>query len=412
LDRNAEALYGIKIILKNRFDMKIVIDARCLMEGRRTGVEEYTLNLLRAILEIDRDNDYVLFFNSWKEPGSDFSWLKQYSNVKIKRFRWPNKILNLFFWYFGWPKIDKMCEGADVVFLPNIIFASVSRNVKLMTTIHDLSFERYPEHFSFKRRLWHMFINTKRICQRSDRIIAVSDSTRNDIIELYKTDSKKIQVIHSAAGEKFKMINRNDPKLLEIKEKYGLPYKFILYLGTIEPRKNIIALVRAFGALKDSASLEKKEDLGKIKLVIAGEKGWLAEKIYEEIETSRFKHDIRIVSPVDDQDKEYFYNLAALFVYPSFFEGFGFPPLEAMKCGVPVVCSNNSSLPEVVGEAAILVDPDKPEDLFRAMSQILSERKLREIMIAKGLLRSVEFSWKKTAKQTLDVLESMTTRSD
>jgi glycosyltransferase involved in cell wall biosynthesis len=389
------------------------------MDGRRTGVEEYTLNLLLNLFEMDQENEYVLFYNSWKRPRFDFSIFTKFPNVTLKRFRIPNKILNFSFWYLGWPHIDKLAGpprvdkrsprveagGADVVFLSNIIFGAVSEKTKLIVTIHDLSFERYPEHFSAKRRLWHMFINPKKICRRADKIIAVSESTKNDVVALYKIPSKKVEVIYSAVDEKFRIISRNDQKLLEVKEKYRLPYKFILYLGTIEPRKNIIGIIRAFDELQLEAHKAGNMDILKYKLIIAGAKGWLSQEIFQEKRKAQFRDHIQRIRFVRDEDKEYVYNLASLFVYPSFFEGFGFPPLEAMRCGVPVIASNNSSLPEIVGDGGILVDPDKPEEIFRAMKEVVNNHKLRETLIKKGLEKSTEFDWKKTAQETLKIIK-------
>ena len=226
--------------------MKIGIDVRCLGEGRHTGVEEYTVNLLKNLFSVDRKNNYVLFFNSASEPKFDFSLFKKYVNVRTKRFRFPNKILNLLFWYFGWPKIDRMLGGTDILFFPNLIFGSFSRRTKAIVTVHDLSFERYPETFSLKRRLWHIFINPKNFCRCAKKIITVSDSSGDDLANIYKINPEKIKVIPSAVSPDFAPMDRNNSKLLEIKEKYHLPYKFILYLGTIEPRKNIGAIIAAF----------------------------------------------------------------------------------------------------------------------------------------------------------------------
>jgi len=381
--------------------MKICIDARCLSEDRRTGVEEYIEGLLKSLFEIDSKNEYILFLNSWKEPDDDFSWIKKYSNVKIKKLKIPNKILNFSFWYFNWPKIDVICGGADIVFLPNIIFAGISSRAKLILTVHDLSYERYPQYFSWKRRLWHSFVNAKKICQKAQKIIAISDSTQKDIIELYQIPERKIEKIYSATGEKFRMIDRNDPKLVKTKEKYYLPYKFILFLGTIEPRKNVIGLIEAFEEFQEKAEIEKNNQLKKYSLVIAGSKGWLNEKIFFKIKNSKFSSKIKLINFVDEEDKEYIYNLASIFVFPSFFEGFGFPPLEAMKCGVPVIVSSNSSLPEVVGEGAVLVDSERISDIAVAMKEILTDKKFRECLIKKGLIRANYFNWEKTARQTL-----------
>lgn len=385
---------------------RIGIDARCLMEGRRTGVEQYSLNLLLYLFELDQKNEYVLFYNSWKKPRFDFSIFNQFSNVEVRRFRIPNKILNFFFWYLNWPKIDWMLGGVDILFMPNISFGAVSNKTKFILTIHDLSFERYPEHFSLKRRFWHMFVNPKNLCRRADKIIAVSDSTKNDLISVYKINPAKIQTIYSAVSEEYKILSRNDETLIKIKERYKIPYKFILYLGTIEPRKNIQSVIRAFDKFHQFAFESGNEELLKYALVIAGEKGWLNQKIFEEIKTARGRRSIYFLGKISSNNKKYLYNLASLFVYPSFFEGFGMPPLEAMRCGVPVIASNNSSLPEIVGDGGILIDPDKPDEIYLVMKEILTNMELRENLAKNGFKKAAEFNWIKTAEKTKNLFIS------
>lgn len=387
--------------------MRIGIDVRCLAEGRRTGVEEYTLNFLDNLFSLDTRNEYVLFFNSFKNSKTDFSWIEKFPNVTLRKTHYPNKLLNLSLWYLNWPKLDWMVGGADIFFMPNIGFGSVSKESKLIVTMHDLSFERYAETFSWKRRLWHMFINPKKICRRADKIIAVSESTKNDIAKIYGIDGAKIKVVYSGIAEKFCVLDRNNEGLIRIKEKYGLPYRFMLYLGTIEPRKNIVGIVRAYGELQKWAEENKQEDLLKYKLIIAGSRGWLSGKIFKEISKSKHKENIGVVNFIEEEDKEFILNLSSLFVYPSLFEGFGFPPLEAMACGVPVVASNNSSLPEVVGNGGVLVDPDKPDEIFHAMKEVLLEAGLRGNLVAKGLVQAGKFSWKKSAEEFLKMINRM-----
>lgn len=364
-------------------------------------MEEYAINLLNNLLDIDRKNKYVLFFNSFKKPKINLSKFEKYENVSVKKFNYPNKVLNFLFWYFNWPKIDKLIGGADVIFFPNIIFSAWSKKTKAVFTVHDLSFERRPETFSLKRRLWHVFINPKKLCRKADRIISVSDSTKNDLREIYRIPEAKIKTIYSGISENFKVIDRNNQKLVEVKSKYNLPYKFILYLGTIEPRKNIIGIVRAYNQLRKINHTE----LNKYKMVIAGASGWKQERIFKEIKNSSFKNDIIFSGFIDDEDKPAVYNLSSLFIYPSFFEGFGFPPLEAMACGAPAITSNNSSFPEITGSAGIMIDPDRPDEIFQAMKNILSDKNLRENLIKKGLERAKKFNWQKTAREFLEVLD-------
>lgn len=387
--------------------MRIGIDVRCLAEGRKTGVEEYTVNLLKNLFKIDQKNKYVLFLNSFKALEGNLDWIGEYPNVSVKRFSFPNKLINFLFWYLNWPKIDRLLGGVDVFFSPNIIFNSVSKKVRHVMTFHDLSFERYPRSFSLKRRLWHSFINPKKMAQKADDIISVSDSTKEDLISLYGVEPKKIKSISSGIENKFAIINRNDKKLVDVKEKYQLPFKFILYLGTIEPRKNIISIIKAFNCLQKFAEQENIAELLKFKLAIAGSPGWLNQGIYKEIEKSKYHEKIVILNFIEDKDKEYILNLASLFVYPSAFEGFGFPPLEAMKCGVPTIVSNNSSLPEVAGGGAIMINPEKPDELFEAIKHILMTRELKEKMQAAALKKSADFNWEKTAKEVLNVFSKI-----
>ena len=382
--------------------MLVGIDIRCLGGGKNTGVEEYTVKLLHQLFSMDQKNKFVLFLNSYGKTKFDFSEFEKYKNVSLKKFNIPNKILNFCFWYFKWPFVDEMIGGVDVFFMPNINFIALSKKVKLILTIHDLSFEICPETFSLKRRAWHSFINPAKLCRRANSIVAVSESTKNDIMRLYKIKAKKIKVIHNGVGDEFLQMNRNDPKLLEVKEKYHLPFKFILFLGTLEPRKNIIALVRAFDQLKRLNNTE----LAKFKLVIVGGRGWKTEGILSEMRKAQFTKDIIYTDRIINADKPAVYNLASLFVYPSIFEGFGLPVLEAMKCGVPIVAANNSSLPEVVGNAGILIDADKPDEIFLAMKQLIMDKKLLEHFEQKQRWQSFKFSWKVAARELLEIINA------
>jgi len=384
-------------------DMKIGIDIRCLTEGRRTGVEEYAINLLDNLFQKDKNNEYILFFNSFRNNRVDLSWTRKYSNVKVKIFFFPNKILNFMFWYLGWPHIDKMIGGVDVFFSPNINFVSVSKKTKLLVTFHDLSFEIFPETFSLKRRMWHMFVNPKKLAKKAHKIVAVSSSTRDDLVNYYGIEDEKINVIHNGISNDFGFINRNDPKLLAVKEKYDLPFNFILYFGTIEPRKNIVGIVRSFNYLRGLGN----KKVNRFKLVIAGESGWKAREIYDEIRKSKYREDIIVINSVQNEDKPFLYSLASVFVYPSFFEGFGFPPLEAMSSGIPVIVSNNSSMPETVGASAIMVDSDRLDEIALAIKELIINGNLRRKMQDRGAIQVRNFNWKKTAQEFFRVLKEM-----
>ena len=371
--------------------MKIGIDARVLARGTRTGVEEYTINLLSNLLTLNPQIDYQLFYNAYQKVDLNYPWISL-SNVKLNDFKIPNRFFFIAARYFNQPKIDKMLGGVDVYFNPHFFVAPISNKCKKVITFHDLSFEYYPEFFSWRKRIWQKFLmNAKKEVREADKIIAVSESTKSDLINFYKINPDKIKVIYSGVGEQFKQINNNNN---DIRKKYNLPNKFILYFGTIEPRKNLIGLIKSFELLKDKDC----------KLVIAGTKGWLYQDVFKAVSKSKKRKDIIFTGFVEELDKPYLYNLSEIFVYPSFFEGFGFPPLEAMACGIPTIVSSNSSLSEVVGKAALMVDTSNIDELSWAMEIALSDKELRERLIKDGLKQSKKFSWQKCAKETLNVL--------
>lgn len=383
--------------------MTIGIDLRILSRGVITGVEQYILNLLPYVFLLDKSIKFKLFYNAYHKVKLNYSWLDS-SNVSIYEFKIPNKILFLSTTYFDFPKLDKLIGSVDVYFNPHFFPAPVTTDCKKVVTFHDLSFEYFPNFFSFNQRIWQKFlVNAKREAESADKIIAVSDSTKQDLIDLYHIDSDKIEVIYSGiAIDRVK--DKMSSRVKEIKLKYNLPEKFILYFGTIEPRKNLVGLIKAFEFLKSNFA---DKNVRNIKLVIAGARGWLYRDIFGTALNSKYKNDIIFTGFVEENDKPIFYKLAELFVYPSFFEGFGFPPLEAMSATVPVIASNTSSLPEVIKDGAVLVDPYDINEIALAMKMILCDKKLRIKLKEKSLKIAEEFSWRKCAEKTLKVLTSV-----
>ncbi len=383
--------------------MKIGIDIRTLMDERPSGVSEYTLNLVKEILKLDTANEYRLFYNCFGDRPNfpKFDGRK----VEVIKYNYPNKIYNYFLCkIFNQPKIDSELE-ADVWFMPHINFIGLSGRARSVITIHDLSFLRNSNFFSARQNFWHKMVNVKKLVKKFDTVVAVSENTRRDIIELCGVNSDRIKVIYSGIGKEYMKITNNQETITkQIQNKYKLPEKFILYLGTVEPRKNVDGIIRAYNELR-AARLALGEpgrascELRDYKLVIAGAKGWKSENIYREWELSEFKNDIIFLDYVDAADKVYLYNLASVFVYPSFYEGFGLPPLEAMACGTPVVASYSSSLPEVVGDAALTVNPHDINDIALAIGQILTDENLKDKLIERGLERAKKFSWEKAARE-------------
>jgi len=376
--------------------MTIGIDIRVLTRGTRTGVEEYTINLLSHLLPLDQNTHYKLFYNSFKKTDIKYPWFFL-NNVKLKDFRVPNRLFFLGARYLKWPKIDKLLGDVDVYFNPHFFTAPVSSKCKKVIVFHDLSFEHHPEFFSRRKRLWQKaLMNTKRDAQNANKIIASSISTKNDLINLYKIDSNKIKVIYLGVGKQFK-VQDNNLKLEIIRKKYKLPKNFILYFGTIEPRKNLVGLIKSFELLREKIDCN---------LVIAGSRGWLYNDILKTAKNSKYSKNIIFTGFVEEADKACLYNLADLFVYPSFFEGFGFPPLEAMACGVPTIVSYTSSLPEVVGDSALMIDPYNVDELAWAMEIALKDLDLRKRLSQKGIRQAKKFSWQKCAQEVLKTLIS------
>lgn len=399
--------------------MNIGIDIRVLAKRARTGVEDYTINLLSHLLPIDKVK-YKLFYNGFNKSCLDYPWLKL-PNVKIKKLRIPNRIFDLFLRFLKFPKLDRILGKVDIFLSPHFLLAPVSKAVKTIIIFYDLSFIRFPEFFSWPKLLWHKFVYPKKQAQKADLIVAISESTKKDLISLYNIEPEKIKVVYPGIDGKFLHLEENDKKLSEIRNKYGLSERFVLYFGTIEPRKNILGVIRAFEEIKKGKSgrvlevnwqgfegvvkeqKEKLPDFSDLKLVIAGTKGWLCKDVFRAAKKSEFKNDIVFTGFIEEEDKVGLYNLAELFVYPSFFEGFGLPPLEAMACGTPTIVSNKSSLSEVVGNAAIMVDPQNIDELAFAMREVLENRNLNEFLGKQSPQRAKQFNWDTTAKEFLKI---------
>lgn len=381
--------------------MKIGIDIRTLIDAQYSGVPEYTRVLLKEIFKLDKESEYKLFYNSARDLSKRIPVFDQ-PNIKIVKTRWPNKIFN-YGWQntLKWPKIDEML-GVNLFFMPHINFIALGQNAKKILTVHDLSFLLYPEFFSWRKNIWHRTINARRFLRGFDTIVAVSENTRDDIVRLTGVDKDKVRVIYSGIDKKFKPLDKANAevqtKLKSVKEKYQLPDKFVLYLGTLEPRKNVEGIIEAFDVCRQERSIPT--DCG---LVIAGGRGWRYKNIYQTWQKSKQRDSIHFTGYLDEEDKVFIYNLAEIFVYPSFYEGFGFPPLEAMACGIPTVLGANSSLAEVAGWAGVLVDAYNIREISAGISQIFSDSKLNAELKKRSIKLAAEYRWSTTAKQYLEL---------
>ena len=378
--------------------MNIGIDISPLASSIRTGVGEYTYELLNALFDIDTHNQYFLFYNAFRDVSKYLpQW--EHPNVHYIKTRWPNKLIHASIQLFKFPKEDILIEQKsgvklDYLFSPNIGFQAISKNTKHVITVHDLSFEIFPECFSPKMRLWHKFLAPKKQCEQADLIFVPSENTKRDLQDLYKISSEKIHVLSLGLSAPF-LQPVDQIKKTRVKDKYQLPDKYILFLGTIEPRKNIEGLLVAFDQFQKKCTSEYK-------LVIAGGKGWWKNnKILGLIEKSP---NVQYIGYVEPDDKPALYAQASVFVYPSLYEGFGFPVLEAMACGTPVITSSRSSLPEVAGDAAYFINPYNTFEIAEGLERILQEKELHNFLADKGREHTKKFQWKQTAQQFLSTL--------
>jgi glycosyltransferase involved in cell wall biosynthesis len=379
--------------------MKIGVDARVLMDRNYSGVSEYTANLLSAILRQDQENQYSLFYNSFKNQEARLK-IWETANTKIIGTHYPNKLFNYCLQKcFSYPKFDKTLGGVDIFFAPHLNFLNVSFKTKLVVTVHDLSFLRYPEFFSCRKNIWHKAIGVGRLLKRADKIVTVSENTKNDLVEIIKIDANKIEVIYS--GNNFLAAPLDDADKVKFFSKNNLHPGFIFSVGNIEPRKNISGLIKAYEELR-----KRRPDLTP-HLVLAGAKGWKHHQIFKAWKNSPYQTDIKFLGYISPAEKATLFAAAAVFAYPSYYEGFGFPPLEALGAGVPVVSSNVSSLPEVLGSAALLVNPYRPEDISEALELILTDNNLRTKLIADGRKQAALFTWEKAAHAYLELFKKL-----
>jgi glycosyltransferase involved in cell wall biosynthesis len=371
--------------------MRIAIDTRLLGSGNHSGVEEYTENIVEKLVAQNPDDTFLFFHNGIKiKPLPKL--FSDTEGASIINWRLPNRALDLLFRL----RLYKPKFGADIFFSPNL--SSLQTSIPHIITIHDLSFMHYPEFFTPLARAWHL-TRAKLQSQKATHIITDSEFTKNDLITLLKTQSNKISVIPLGLNPQFKKIDPADKTLNDFKNKHDLTFPFILYLGTLEPRKNIPTLIRAWNIVK------QKSQFRDLRLILAGKKGWLYQDIIKEIAKSAFKKDIILFGPINSSERVLLYNLSKAFVYPSFFEGFGLPPLEAQACGVPVITSDRTALAENLTGSAILINPWKINNLALAIEQTISNERERETLIAKGLENIKRFNWTIAGKATMNILK-------
>ena len=352
-----------------------------------------------------KNNSFIL--TGWYTSRENFHHItelkEKYPNVEIKLnfFKLTQEKFNN--WdKRGFPPIEFKGFKADILHCPDyLILPTLNKNIIL--TIHDLSFYRFPE-FNFEWFIKKYQSLVLKNAQRAKKIIADSDSTKHDIINFLKIDRQKIDVVYLAADEKFRVMaskEKTEKFKKEINEKFKIPKKYIFSVGTIEPRKNFKILIKAFNVFKKSFTESENYCL-----VIAGKTGWKSEETFEEYRQSPFKEDIIFTGGVNDEELVTLYNQASLFVYPSIFEGFGLPVLEAMSCGLPVITTDTSSIPEIYPDKDFLLNPFDEVEMAKKINLVLTNENLRKSLINFSLEMAKKFSWEETALKTMKIYYS------
>lgn len=354
---------------------------------RGAGISRYILNLVRQLRLAPGDDRFTAFVGAANAPSE----LAPTPQFQMATSRLPTERPWVRIW---WEQLVQPIALARhrVDLLHGLAYVQpVLCPCPSVVTILDLSFLRFPQSFNEVNR-WYLDLFTRLSVRRARRIIAISASTRDDLVKLLGVPPSKVDVVHLGVEEIFRPIDSR-ARLEAFRHQRGLPEQFIFFLGTLEPRKNALRLVEAYASLKRRGALPHK-------LVLGGAKGWLYGQVFARVEEMGLKDDVIFPGYILLEELPLWYNCATVMVYPSLYEGFGLPPLEAMACGTPVIVSGCSALPEVVGEAGLLVDPLDVASLSEAIARVLGNGSLRQELSSKGIARARQFSWRETAQRT------------
>ena len=374
--------------------MRIAIDAHSV-GAKLAGNESYAVNLIEALAQIDRVNDYTLYVTTAEA---------------YERFhqRWPNF------------KVHTTRPHTPLIRIPLTLSAELRKNpvdvlhvqftappfcpCPVVVSLHDLSFEHLPQTFNRRSRT-QLRLTVRHSARRAAQILTLSDHTRRDVIDTYSIAPEKVTAIPLAAPAHFCPVT-DDMELQRVRHIYGINGDYVLSVGSIQPRKNLVRLIKAYASLRDRHTGNKFP-----KLVLVGKCAWLYDETLRALDETKVRDSVVLTGYVPEADLPVLYSGALCFVYPSYFEGFGLPPLEAMKCGAPVIVGNATSLPEVVGDAGLKVDPFDVSAIASAIEQLINNSELRQELRTKGTQRAEMFDWRKTAQQTLKVYEQVARES-
>ncbi|HEX2914040.1 MAG TPA: glycosyltransferase family 1 protein [Chloroflexia bacterium] len=382
--------------------MRIAINANLVSFSgtyRQAGVSKYTELLINHLGKVDSENEYLIYFGNGPHPAH-FASAPNF-HLRASRFN-TEKPLTRIAWEQAVAPGVLLWDHPDVLHCPvNVVpLASFSPAV---LTIHDLGFMRFPERYkAAKRRYLHVM--TSLSARKASHIITPSESVRQEVIDLLKIRPDKVTAVAEGAGQSFRVYPEQE--VAEWRKANNVPDRFVLYLGTLEPRKNLPLLLRAFARWRQEQPSQARD----VVLVLGGAKGWLYEEIFRLVKELDLESVTRFQGYISENDLPLWYNSARCFVYPSVYEGFGLPPLEAMASGCPVITSNTSSLPEVVGEAGIMVGPDDVDALTAGLASLLTDEAEYSRRRKACLERAAGFTWTQAARQTLDIYRQVASK--
>ena len=370
--------------------MHIGIDAHAI-GAQQGGNETYIRNLIRALAALDADNRYTIYLaNAQAAAEWQNGFVAQHPNFSVRLLPPPTPLVRVpvFLTY------ELRRRPVDVLHVQYT--APPFCPAPVVATIHDLAFEHLPETFT-RRGSLQLKLTVRRTARRAARIATVSEYSRQDLLRTYRLAPEKVVTTYNGIEPHFTTQPRAADEAAQVRRRFGIAREFLLAVGSLQPRKNLERLIRTY------ARLRREQPGFAPQLVIVGRKLWLAESIFAEVSRQPWASDVILTGYVSDDDLPALYRTASAFVYPSLFEGFGLPPLEAMACGTPVITSNISSLPEVAGSAALLIDPLNEQELAAALQRILNDQPLRARLRAEGVRQAAKFTWRDAAEKTLQL---------
>lgn len=368
--------------------MIIGIDASRAFVKKRSGTENYSYFLIRELAKLDKKNQYRLYLKRSQKIDFDLP-----ANFWIKKIPWPR------IWTQAGLAIECLLTPPDLLFIPAHTLPIVRRSsLPTVVTIHGLEYRYLPGYYRFPQKLY-LTRSTEYAVSQATHLIAVSKWTKRQLVRQLKADSSKISVVYEGVDQNRFKVQNSKFKINRVLKKYKIKEPYILFVGVIQPRKNLVRLIEAFAELLN-LSISKSLNLS---LILAGSLGWMYDKIQEAPSRFGVSERVSFLGFVPDKDLPSLYSGALVFCLPSLVEGFGLPVLEAMACGTPVLAARTGALPELVGEAGLLVNPQKVQEIAQALRLLIENPELREGLREKGFRQVKKFSWEKTAKETIKI---------